>query len=66
MTFSKQKTYQRKKRRLFPENRVKTLKIKLATNSDDQIVDQYNAAKNALESIYDYITEGIVLRSKAN
>ena len=66
MTFSKQKAYQRKKRRLFPENMVKTLEIKLPTRSDHEIVEQYNVAKNELESIYDYITEGIILRSKAS
>ena len=63
-TFSEQKAYQRKRRRLFPENRVKTLETKLATSSDDEIVEQYNMAKNELESIYDYITEGTTLRSK--
>ena len=46
MTFSKQKAYQRKKRRLYLENRVKTLEIKLAICSDDKIVEQYNVAKN--------------------
>ena len=66
MTFSELKAYQRKKRRLFLENRVKTLEIKLATNSDDEIVEQYNVAKIELESIYDYITKSIILRSKAN
>ena len=64
MIFSKQKTYQRKKKRLFLENWVKTLEIKLATSSDDGIVEQNNAANNKLESIYDYITEDIILRSK--
>ena len=61
MTFSKRKAYQRKKRRLFLENRVKTLEVELATSSDDDIVEKYNVAKNELESIYDYITEGIIL-----
>ena len=65
MIFSEQKAYQRKKRRLFLENRVKILEIKLATSLDDEIVE-YNVAKNELESIYDYITEGIILRSKGN
>ena len=46
MTFSKRKTYQRKKRRLYLENRVKTVEIKLPTSSDDEIVEQYNVAKN--------------------
>ena len=66
MTFSKQKAYQRKKRRIFLENRVKTFETKLATSSDEEIIEQYNMAKNELESIYDYITEGIILRSKAS
>ena len=34
LTFSKQKAYQRKKRQIFLENRVKTFGTKLATNSD--------------------------------
>ena len=29
-------------------------------------MEQYNVAKNELESIYDYITECIILRSKAS
>ena len=66
MTFSKQEVYQRKKRRLFLENRAKTLEIKLATSSDEEIVEQHNDVKIELESIYDYITEGIILRSKAS
>ena len=66
MTFSKQKAYQRKKKRIFLENRVKTFETKLATSSDEEIIEQYNMAKNELESIYNYITEGIILRSKAS
>ena len=66
MTFSEQKAYQRKKRRLFLENRVKTLEIISASSLDDEIVEQYNVAKNELESIYDYITESIILRLKAS
>ena len=66
MTFSKQKAYQRKNRRLFLENRVKTLETKLSTSSDDEIVEQCIMAKNELVSIYDYVTEGIILRSKAS
>ena len=66
ITFSKQKAYQRKKRRIFLENGVKTFEAKLATSSDEEIIEQYNMAKNELESIYDYITEGIIVRSKAS
>ena len=65
LTFSKQKAYQKKKRRLFLENRVKTLEIKLANSSDEEIVEQYYLANSELESIYDHITEGIILRSKS-
>ena len=48
------------------ENRFETLEIKSATSSDEEIVEQYYVAKNELESIYDYITEGIILRLKAS
>ena len=66
MTFSKQKAYQRKKRRIFLENRVKTFETKLATSSDEEIIEQCNMAKNELESIYDCFTEDIILRPKAS
>ena len=55
--FPNRRLIKRKKRRLFLENRVETLEIKLATSSDDEIVEPYNVTKNELESIYDYITE---------
>ena len=66
ITFSKQKAYQKKRRRLFLENRVKTLKIKLANSSDEEIVEQYDLANSELESIYDHITKGIILLSEAS
>ena len=38
----------------------------MVTSSGKEIVEQYNVAKNELESIYDHITEGIILHSKAS
>ena len=32
-------------------------------NSNEELLEQYDKAKNELETLYDYITEGIILRS---
>ena len=37
-----------------------------STNSNEELLEQYNKAKNELEHLYDYITEGIILRSKTD
>ena len=34
--------------------------------SSESIVAEYESAKNELEKLYDYITNGIILRSKAH
>ena len=62
MKYSKEKAAERKSKRKSLENSVKQLEIKLSTN--EELLEQYNKAKNELEALYDYITEGIILRSK--
>ena len=38
--------------------------MKILTNSNKELLEQYNEAKNELEALYDYIKEGIILHSK--
>ena len=66
MKYSKEKAAERKSRRISLENSVKQLEIKISTNSNEELLEQYNKAKNELEALYDYITEGIILRSKTD
>ena len=40
-------------------------KEQLTTASNDQLINDYNKCKEELESLYDYITDGIILRSRA-
>ena len=66
MTYSKEKAFKRKSARLTLEKKVKELKSRIRCNSDEALVEQYNKSKNELENLYNYITEGIILRSKVN
>ena len=54
-----------KARRLEPESKVKEFEEQLTTASNDQLINDYNKCKEELESLYDYITDGIILRSRA-
>ena len=63
---SKEKVSERKARRISLEKTVKTLEISLSTNSNEKLLEEYYKYKNELESIYNFIAEGIVLRSKAS
>ena len=44
---------------------MKEFKEQLTTASNDQMINDYNKCKEELESLYDYITDGIILRSRA-
>ena len=54
----------RKSRRIFLERKVAELEILIASNSDDQVHKEYNQYKIELETLYNYITAGLILRSK--
>ena len=56
----------RKSRRIFLERKVAELEILIASNSDDQVHKEYNQYKMELETLYDYITAGLILRSKTS
>ena len=66
MTYSKEKAFERNLARLTLEKKVKELESRIRSNSDEALVEQYNKSKNELENLYNYITEGIILRSKVN
>ena len=66
MTYSKEKAFERKSARLTLEKKVKELESQIRSNSDEALVEQYNKSKNELENLYNYITEGIILRSEVN
>ena len=48
------------------EEKVNELEIRIRSNSDEALLDQYNKSKNESENLHNYITEGIILRSKVN
>ena len=66
MTYSKEKAFERKSTRLTLEKKVSELEILIRSSSDEELLNQYNKSKNELENLYNYITEGIILRSKVN
>ena len=56
----------RKSRRIFLERKVAELEVLIASNSDDQVHKEYNQYKMEFETLYDYITAGLILRSKTS
>ena len=61
---SKEKAKQRKAKRIGLESRIKELKSSISIKSDSALINEYNECKQELEILYDYITQGIILRSK--
>ena len=66
INYSKQKASERKARRIALEKMVKRLEISLSANSNETLLEEYYKYKNELESIYNFIAEGIILCSKAS
>ena len=64
MKYSKTSAKRRRKRRLELESKVKELEAHVTAESSAQFMQDYEAAKSELEGIYNYITEGIILRSR--
>ena len=46
MKYSKEKAVERKSKRISFENSVKQLEIKISTNSNKELLEQYNKEKN--------------------
>ena len=45
---------------------MKSLEIKLNSDCSEELLLEYNRSKDKLESLYNHITEGIILRSRIN
>ena len=61
-----EKSRERKSRLVELENRLAELKNIITTNSSEEVITVYNNCKSDLEALYNYITEGIIMRSKSN
>ena len=46
--------------------KVKTLALEITAESSEELLEEYHTYKNELESIYNYITEGIILDAKVD
>ena len=55
-----------KSRHIFLEGKVAELEILLTSNSNDQVHKEYNQYKMELETLYNYITLGLILRFKTS
>ena len=62
---STEKSRERKSRRVELENRLAELENIITTNSSEEVTTVYNNCKSDLEALYNYITEGIIMRSKS-
>ena len=61
-----EKSRERKSRRVELENRLAELENIITTNSSEEVITVYNNCKSDLEALYNYITEGVIIRSKSN
>ena len=53
-------------KRVALETKVRKLESVIFTNSNDSVIEEYHKCKAELEEIYNYITKGIILRSKTD
>ena len=68
--FSKQysvdKARKRKAKRNKLELRVKELDALISSNAEETLIQEYHKCKHQLEEIYNYVTQGIIIRSKVD
>ena len=64
--YSIEKSKERKSRRLSLENILSEFEAKISTQSNDDTLEEYNKCKSELDALNDYITAGVILRSKCN
>ena len=64
MSYSKQKRRERKQKRISLESKLERLENNITVTSTDLELKEYNSVKQELEQIYNYITEGIILRTR--
>ena len=66
MPYSKQKSRERKQKRTSLESKLKKFENNLTVTSTDLKLKEYNSVKQELEQIYNYITEGVILRTRTD
>ena len=64
--YSFDKARGRREKRKNLEQKVKELESLISTGAEECSLQEYNKCKQDLEEIYNYITEGIILRSKTD
>ena len=64
--YATRKSKDRRTKRVALKTKVKELESIISTNSNDLVIEEYHKCKAELEDVYDYITEGIILRSKTD
>ena len=62
--YSKQKAVGRWDRKTILEEKVHYLEQRIKLDSNVELLKEYNEAKKELNQIYDYVTNGIILRSR--
>ena len=60
-----EKSRERKSRCVELENRLAELENIITTNSCEEVITEYNNCKSDLETLYNYITAGIIMLSKS-
>ena len=65
-SYSIKKAKERKSRRISLEKRIGELESLISSSSSQELLDEHNKCKYDLETLYDYITAGIILRSKSD
>ena len=66
ISYSKQKSRLRKQKRMSLESELKKLENNMTVTSTNLELKEYNSVKQELEQIYNYVTEGIILRSRTD
>ena len=61
--YSVDKVKERKPKRNKLELRVKELEVLISSNAEGTFIQEYHDCKYQCEEIYNYITQGIILRS---
>ena len=64
--YTTRKAKEWKVKRVALEAKVRELESIISTNSNDLAIEEYHKCKAELEEIYNYITEGIIVRSKTD
>ena len=62
--YSKQKACERRKKRVNFKKKIEELESNLSENSAPEEIIEYKNAKAQLDDLYNYVTEGAILRSK--